>query len=237
MISQAEMKTHGRLQSEDVIAQRGNVWFVCWKLATRFRGFWPIKSANIGWVGAPWKRDPHGVVGPAQPSCMVSLKAIWTYASLIGNESIPKSLGKILDTVERHKGIPAKQNAFASKNLPIFKGDCNGHRPTEIIWPCTTAKEGVIKKKFVLLCLRTADLPKLVKKKCPQKATSRPTCQRTVERLRMMMSKETDSEKNGDISNLLELYSSNVNQHRWTAQYFSTIIPARDPKQCGGVGG
>ena len=53
----------------------------------------------------------------------------------------------------------------------------------------------------------------------------------------MMMSKETDSEKNGDISNLLELYSSNVNQHRWTAQYFSKIIPARDLKQCGGVGG
>jgi len=77
---------------------------------------------------------------------MVSLKAIRTYASLIGNESIPKSLGKILDTVERHKGIPAKQNALASKNLPIFKGDCNGHRPTEIIWPCATAKEGVIKK-------------------------------------------------------------------------------------------
>jgi len=40
-------------------------------------------------------------------------------------------------------------HAVAAKNLQMLKGDCNGHRPNEIIWPCTTAKEGVIKRKSV----------------------------------------------------------------------------------------
>ena len=104
--SQAVMKAHSRLQSEDVMAQRANVWFVCWKLATRLRGLatqtrqhWMncrfVEAANLlrqdRWSPKTKDERPTWCCPSCPAKFMVSPKAIWTCAALIGNESIPKN--------------------------------------------------------------------------------------------------------------------------------------------------
>lgn len=112
---------------------------------------------------------------------------------------------KILDVVGQPKGTPmkiasfAKRNALVAKNIQILKGDCNGHKPTEIVWPFSNQREGVVKKFACTICLKTAHLSKLIKSKCPKKLTGRRTRCRLVAKLQEMISKENNNAKKQDL--------------------------------------
>ena len=108
---------------------------------------------------------------------------------------------KFLAVMGRPKGTSmqrasfAKRLALVAQNVQILKRDCNGHRPTEIVWPFSTEQEGVT-KKFVC----TAYLSKLVKTKCRQKATGRRTRYKTIEWLQSMIGAENSVTKKKDLS-------------------------------------
>ena len=77
-----------------------------------------------------------GVVGLPSQVIWKVLKAIRTYTSLIGTKASQRASKKFSTRSKDTKAfLPSKMlwHAVAAKNLQMLKGDCNGHRPNEII--------------------------------------------------------------------------------------------------------
>jgi len=138
---------------------------------------------------------------------------------------------KFLDNIGRPKGTSmrvasfAKRNALVSKNVQILKGNCNGHTPTEVVWPFATVQQGKAKKFVCVKCLRTAHLSKLVRKKCAGKPTSCRTRCRTMTKLQDLLTTETNAEKQNNIAFLLDLYKS-AEANNVATKHCKVLFPA-----------
>lgn len=53
--------------------------------------------------------------------------------------------------------------------MQLLKSNFNGHEPVEIVWPFAPKSQGVLKKFICKACLRTARLPKILKKQSAPK--------------------------------------------------------------------